>query len=81
MLEDTNSLDGAHIINVHLVNINVFVKFYEIPLCLFKILKNQNAADGQMDGRPDQQMYNVKTVYPTYAVCGGGGGYNKNTNN
>ena len=29
--------------------------------CLFKILKNQNVADGWMDGWMDK----VKTVYPT----------------
>ena len=42
-----------------------------LPNCLFKILKNQNVADGQTNGRMD----NVKTVYPpTNTVCGG---YNK----
>ena len=41
-----------------------FMKFQH---CLFKILKNQNVADGQTNGRTD----NVKTVYPTTnTVCG-----------
>ena len=38
--------------------------------CLFKILKTQNVADGQTDGRPD----NVKTVYPDQHCLRGGGG-------
>ena len=43
------------IINVHLVGINVFAKFYEIPSlpCLFKILKTKMTWKD-----------NMKTVYP-----------------
>ena len=42
-----------------------FMKFCH---CFFKILKNQNVADGWMPGRTN----NVKTVYsPTNTVCGG----------
>ena len=41
-------------INVHLVDINVFAMFDELPSsdhCLFKILrKHQNIADGRTDG-------------------------------
>ena len=60
------------IINVHLVDINVFAKFYEIPSLLFQGIENQNTADGQTDG----QMDNVKTVNPpTNTVCRGVGGY------
>ena len=46
------------IINVHLMGINVFAKFYRILLLPFKILKNKNVADRRMD--------NVKTVSPPH---------------
>ena len=39
------------IINVHFVDINVFVFVMKFRHCLFKILKNQNVADGQMHRR------------------------------
>ena len=57
-----NSKELAPSPYIHLVGINVFAKFYD---CLFKILKNQNVADGRNKGRTD----NVKTVY---------GGFNYN---
>ena len=50
------------IINVHLVDINVFAKFYEIPSMSFKdIVKPKHHG-----------LTDVKTVYtPTNTVCGG----------
>ena len=50
------------IINVHLVDINVFAKFYEIPSMSFKdIVKPKRHG-----------LTDVKTVYtPTNTVCGG----------
>ena len=53
------------IINVHLVDINVFAKFYEIPSLLFKILKNQNVADRQTDGWTWKQYMPCKLYTPT----------------
>ena len=44
------------IISVHLVDIDVFAKFYGIPSLPFKILKNQNIADRQTNPT-DKQMY------------------------
>ena len=55
------------IINVHLVDIDVFAKFYEIPSLLFTILKNRNIADKQ------NNVWNNMSA----GVGGGGGGYNK----
>ena len=46
-----------------------FVKFSH---CHFKILKNQNVADGLTDGRTNKWMDNVKTVYfPQTQFAGG----------
>ena len=47
------------IINVHLVDINVFAKFYEIPPLLFQDIEKPKRR-GQTNG----QMDNMKTVYP-----------------
>ena len=41
--------------NVHLVHINVFAKFMKSRQCLFKILKNQNIADGPTNGRMNRR--------------------------
>ena len=46
------------IINVHLVDINVFAKFYEIPAVAF--LRYWKTKSSRLDGLTD----NVKTVYP-----------------
>ena len=66
------------IINVHLVDINMFARFYEIPSLSFKDIekpKRLERMDGVTDGWTD-----VKTVYPTHppimphptcTVCGG----------
>ena len=59
------------IINVHLVNINVFAKFYEIPPLPFQDiekLKRLGRTDGRTNGRTD----NVKTVYPPQTQFAGG---------
>ena len=61
------------IINVHLVDINMFTKFYEFRHCLLKILKKKpkrrERTDGGTDGRTD-----VKKVYPPpHAQFAGGG--------
>ena len=49
-----------------------FMKFRQ---CLFKILKNQNVANGRTDGRTDGRTNgrtdNVKSTLPTNKVCGG----------
>ena len=45
------------IINVHLVDINVFAKFMKFYHCLFKILKNQNVADGRENSIPPQTQF------------------------
>ena len=50
------------ITNVHLVDINVFAKFYEIPSLPFQE-KLKKVADGRQNGR----MY-VKTVYKKITI-------------
>ena len=74
----TQELARSHyfsIINVHLVDINMFAKFYEIPSLPFKDIENpkrRERTDGGIDGRMD-----VKKVYippRTCTVCAGGGG-------
>ena len=47
------------ITNVHLVVINVFAKFYEIPSLLFQDIEKPKRC-----GRTNGWMDNVKTVYP-----------------
>ena len=71
----TEELAPSHyfsIINVHLVDINMFTKFYEIPSLPFKDIekpKRRKRTDGGNDGRTD-----VKKVYPpTHAQFAGGG--------
>ena len=49
----------------------VYARFGEILSKTLKDLKETNVTDG----RTDERMDNVKTVYPpTNTVCGGGGG-------
>ena len=43
--------------------------FMEFRHCLFKILKNQNVADGQTNGRMEGQLEN--RIPPTNTVCEG----------
>ena len=45
-------------------------KFMKFCHCLFKILKNQNVADGLMEGQTD----NVKTVHTPHKQFFFGGG-------
>ena len=52
-------------INVHLVDINVFAKFHGIQSLSFQ------DTGKWMDGWTNGQMDNVKTVYPPTNVCGG----------
>ena len=55
------------IINVHLVNINVSAKFYEIPSLLF-----QDIEKPKRRGRTDGWTDNVKTVYSPQTQFAGG---------
>ena len=65
------------IINVHLVDINVFAKFYEIPSLLFQDIEKPKCR-GQTNRRMDvKTVYALQTVYPqqqTHFVGGEGGG-------
>ena len=47
-------------------------KFDEFPSLPFQDIKEKPKRHGQMDGKTDGRMDNVKTVYPpTNIVCGG----------
>ena len=55
------------IINVHLVDISVFAKFYEIPSLPF-----QDTEKPKCNGRTDEQPENsIPPPPPTNTVCGG----------
>ena len=61
------------IVNVHLVDINVFAKLYEIPSLPFQDIENQNVVDGRTDERTDglTDGQRENSIPPTNTVCGG----------
>ena len=58
------------IINVHLVDINVLAKFYEIPSLPLQDIENPKRR-GRTDGRTNGLRENSIPPPPTITVCGG----------
>ena len=71
----TQELAPSHyfsIINVHLVDINMFIKFYEIPSLPFKRHCRRERTDGGTDGRTDGCEKSIPPPQAQFAVGVGG---------